>query len=135
MTFTTELIPPDEVPIYIERFHMYGHGIENGVPEQEHLRRVTQEATGLLGLVIFKDNESVAMVTMLPSLVEDSHFPEAGLCCVHLAGKGLGVSGMRELHRGLKRLTLMMGGAWYSVSSRVSKYEYRNRYYPVGDKQ
>lgn len=133
MAFQTLMLSPDETAPYIEQFHIYGHGIANGVDEATHLQRLFKETEGLLGLLILKDFEPVAMITLLPGLVEDSHFLGAGLICVHFAGSGLGVSGMRSVHRSLRTLAKQEGAAWYSLSSRVSTYEYRNRYYMIGD--
>lgn len=133
MDLKTLLIHPDELPVYVEMFHMFGHGIQNGVPEEEHLRRVLNETEGLMGMVLYKNDIPVACATLWPSLLEDSHFLGAGLVVVHLAGSDVGTAGMRELHRGLRRLAKQEGASWYSVSSRVSLYEYRNRYYMLGD--
>ena len=133
MAFQTKLLLSDETAPFIERFHIYGHGIANGVDEATHLQRLLNETAGLLGLLVLKDYEPVAMITLLPGIVEDSHFLGAGLVCVHFAGSGLGVSGMRTVHRALTTLAKQEGAAWYSLSSRVSTYEYRNRYYMIGD--
>lgn len=131
---TFKMLDTSELNPYLEQFHIYGHGIENGLNPDEHLRRLQVECESLIGLLILEDDAPKAMITMLPSLVEDIHFCGAGLCCVHLAGSSLGFSGARALHKALRAVALESGADWYSVSSRVSKYEYRNRYYPIGDK-
>ena len=130
---TTRIIPNDEIQPYVEQFHIYGHGIQNGVDEAEHLCRVQQECSGLIGLLILRDDIPIGLVTLIPNLVADSHFPGSGIMCIHIAGRDFGVSGVRALHRELKTLCRENGANWYSMSSRVSKYEYRNRYYPLGD--
>ncbi|QXG07773.1 hypothetical protein [Erwinia phage Zoomie] len=129
MSFQTMMLDSSELTPYIEQFHIYGHGIANGVEEHEHLRRILQEAEGLIGMLVLKELEPVALITLMPGLVEDSHFNGVGLCCVHFAGSGLGLAGMRCVHRSLRELAKQNGAAWYSISSRVSTYEYRNRYY------
>lgn len=127
--FEFKMLPSSEINPYLEQFHVYGHGLENGLEPDEHLRRLKRECEGLIGLLILKNSTPVAMITMLPSLSEDIHFCGAGLCCVHFAGSGLGFSGVRQLHSTLKSIAVGSGASWYSVSRRVNKYEYRNRYY------
>lgn len=133
MDYNTVLLSPDDTAPFIEKFHVFGHGIANGLSETEHLRRIMRETQGLLGLLILHGTEPVGMVTLLPYTAEDSHFQGTGIVCVHFAGHDLGVRGMRTVHQSLRRLAQQEGAGWYSLSSRVSQYEYRNRYYMIGD--
>ena len=129
--FEFQMLSSSELDPYLEQFHIYGHGLANGLEPEEHLRRLRAECNGLIGLLIFKNKVPVAMITMLPRLSEDIHFCGAGLCCVHFAGSGLGFRGVRALHNALSTIAKDSGANWYSISSRVSKYEYRNKYYQV----
>lgn len=126
---TFKHLDSSELDPYLEQFHVYGHGIANGLSSEEHLRRLRAECRDLHGLLILKDNVACAMLTFLPDLVEDIHFTGYGLCCVHFAGAHLGYSGVRALHRALSTMATASGAEWYSLSNRVSKYEYRNRYH------
>lgn len=132
MNFTSTLLASSEIEPYVRQFHVYGHGIANGVPEDVHLARMLRETEGQMGLLISQDSEPVALATLVPGIVEDSHFPGAGLICVYIAGR-LGSRGVRYLHRCLRDLCRLNGGSWYCVSSRVSQFEYRNKYYMIGD--
>ncbi len=132
MKHSSVLLASSEIEPYVRQFHIFGHGIANGVPEDVHLQRMLKETEGQMGLLISENSEPVALATLVPGIVEDSHFPGAGLICVYLAGR-LGVSGVRYLHRCLRQLAADNGGSWYCVSSRVSTYEYRNRYYMIGE--
>lgn len=126
---TFKMIESSELNPYLEQFHIYGHGIENGLSPEEHLRRLKVECQGLNGLLILKDNLACALITFIPNLVEDIHFIGLGLCCIHFAGSGLGYSGVKALHRALATMARESSASWYSISRRVSKYEYLNRYY------
>ena len=128
---TTKIISNVEMEPFIEQFHIYGHGIQNGVDEAEHLWRIKQECSGLIGLLVLRNDKPIGLVTLLPNTIADSHFPGTGIMCIHIDGRDFGVSGVRAVKRTLRELCLSLGDSWYSMSSRVSKYEYRNRYYPV----
>lgn len=131
--FHSKLLEAHETAPFIEQFHIFGHGIQNGVSEEEHLRKLLAECAGLIGLLILKDNVPKAMATLLPEPTEDSHFTGTGIVCVHLAGSDLGVPGMRHVHKALRELAIANESSWYSISSRVSQFEYRNRYYMIGE--
>lgn len=131
--YRARLIPSARTKPFVEQFHIYGHGIANGVSEETHLRRVLHETAGLIGILILEDDEPKAMAMIVPGPVEDSHFNGQGIICTHLAGSGLGLAGMRCLHRALRYIAKENDAQWYSMSHRVSKFEYRNRYFMIGD--
>lgn len=132
MSLQAKLYDTDQTKHYITLFHHYGHGIDNGLSLEEHLRRVLLEAEGMIILVISRDDKPVGAVTMVPGPVEDSHFPGQGIMCAHVAGE-FGFDGMRLVHRTLRELCKANDAQWYSMSHRVSRYEYRNRYFMIGD--
>lgn len=125
-----EVISSETLPMYVNQFHTYGHGLENGLSEDEHKLRVLESTKGLEGIAIVNDNQVLGVGVILPKPILDAHYVDAVLHCVYLGGN-FTYRGMRAFHKAMIQECKLRGATMYSMPSRKSKFKYIVTFYEV----
>lgn len=111
----------------IKEFHIYGHGIELGMPPEEHLSRVTDWMDNHSVLAVFSGDVPVGVVGICPELQADPHFPGLSLhTSFTVVLPGYPGAALR-LYRDLMKIARLNGADWLCTTKRTSEYTYTKR--------
>lgn len=117
----------DYIISIVKQLHIWGIGIKLGMQEEEHFQKVVNEIQGHSVLAVFSGDELVGGVSILPELLENSHYigrsVATGFCIIEPYNPGA----MLTLYRNLKRIAKENGADWLIFTRAVSDVDYLQR--------
>lgn len=121
----------DYIISMIKEFHIFGHGIELGMPETEHLERVLDWADNNSALLVFSGDVPVGMVLVCPELQKDPHYPGLSMHTMFTVVLPGHPGATLALYRGLVRVAKANNADWLCTTKRTSDYTYTKRGHPL----
>lgn len=111
----------------VKQLHIWGIGIKLGMDEEEHFQKVVQEIQGHSVLAVFSGDELVGGVSILPKLLENSHYPGKSMVTGFLVVEPYHPQAVATLYRNLKRIVRENGADWLILTRAVSDKDYLQR--------
>lgn len=111
----------------IQDFHIYGHGIELGMDEAEHLARVTDWMQNHSVLAVLSGDVVIGVVGVCPELQKDPHFPGLSMHTAFTVVLPGYPGAAMYLYRRLKDIARINGADWLCTTKRTAEYTYTKR--------
>lgn len=117
----------DYIISMIKEFHIFGHGIELGMTEAEHLERVLAYANNHSMLLVYSGDCPVGIATLCPELQKDPHLPGLSLwVSFTVITPGFKGAALR-LYRDIVKVARLNGADWLCTSKRTADFTYTMR--------
>lgn len=114
----------DYILSIVKQLHIWGIGIKLGMSEEEHFQKVVNEIQGHSVLAVFSGDELVGGVSILPELLENSHYPGKSMATGFLVCEPYHPQAVATLYRNLKRIVRENGAEWLILTRAVSDTDY-----------
>lgn len=111
----------------VKQLHIWGIGIKLGMDEEEHFQKVVNEIQGHSVLAVFSGDELVGGVSILPELLENSHYPGKSMLTGFMVVEPYHPKAVAMLYRVLKRMIRNNGADWLVLTRAVSDTDYLQR--------
>lgn len=114
----------DYILSIVKQLHIWGIGIKLGMPEEEHFQKVVNEIQGHSVLAVFSGDELVGGVSILPELLENSHYPGKSMATGFLVCEPYHSQAVATLYRNLKRIVRENGANWLILTRALTDKDY-----------
>lgn len=117
----------DYIISIVKQLHIWGIGIKLGMSEEEHFQKVVNEIQGHSVLAVFSGDELVGGVSILPELLENSHYTGKSMATGFMVVEPYHPQAVATLYRNLKRIVRENGADWLILTRAVSDKDYLQR--------
>lgn len=116
----------------VKDLHVFGHGLERGMSQEEHLHRVLDYMGESYVLAVQSGDTVVGAASIHPALQQDPHFPGNSLQTGFIVIEPGHPGAARRLLKDLRRLAEVNGADYLIVTKRISDSTYITRGFKIG---